>query len=136
MVADVALEVERRCLRSEERPVITRFWLFDGCVGGRKDCWKGTAHLGRSCGSKTLAPGHYGDDHAEPDQVILALRAWMIYRWQQNEGRFLLRGCRRRAWQREVESLRRAIHHHGGELALQPQTQERLREWAPKALDP
>ena len=32
LVADVALEVERRCLRSEERPVITRFWLFEGCV--------------------------------------------------------------------------------------------------------
>ena len=29
-VADVALEVERRC--SEERPAITRFWLFEGCV--------------------------------------------------------------------------------------------------------
>ena len=32
LVADVALEVERRCLRSEERPVTTRFWLFEGCV--------------------------------------------------------------------------------------------------------
>jgi hypothetical protein len=32
LVADVALEVERRCLRSEERPVITRFWLFEGCA--------------------------------------------------------------------------------------------------------
>ena len=60
----------------------------------------------------------------------------MINRWQQNEGRFLQRICRRCAWQREVESLGRAIHHHGGELALHPQTQERLREWAPQALDP
>ena len=32
LVADVALEVERRCLRSEEWPVIARFWLFEGCV--------------------------------------------------------------------------------------------------------
>ena len=32
LVADVALEVERRCFRSEERPVITRYWLFEGCV--------------------------------------------------------------------------------------------------------
>ena len=32
LVADVALEVERRCLRSEERPVITRAWLFESCV--------------------------------------------------------------------------------------------------------
>ena len=32
LIADVALEVERRCLRSEERPVTTRFWLFEGCV--------------------------------------------------------------------------------------------------------
>ena len=32
LVADVALEAERRCLRSEERPVTTRFWLLEGCV--------------------------------------------------------------------------------------------------------
>ena len=32
LVADVTLEVERRCLRSEERPVTTRFWLFEGCA--------------------------------------------------------------------------------------------------------
>ena len=39
-----------------------------------KDCWKSVADLGRSCGSKTLAPGHYGDDRAEPNQVRLALK--------------------------------------------------------------
>ena len=32
LVADVALEVERRGFRSEERPVITRAWLCEGCV--------------------------------------------------------------------------------------------------------
>ena len=32
LVADVALELERRCLRSEERPATTRFCLFEGCV--------------------------------------------------------------------------------------------------------
>ncbi len=64
-----------------------------------RDRWKGLADLGRSCGSKTLVPSHYGDDRAEPDQVILALHAWMIYRWQQNDGRFLQRSCRQRAWQ-------------------------------------
>ena len=52
---------------------------------------KGPADLGRSCGSKTLVPSHYGDDRAEPDQVILALKAWTIYKWQQNRGRFLQR---------------------------------------------
>ena len=40
-----------------------------------KDRWKGPADLGRSCGSKTLEPSHYGDDRAEPDQVILVLKA-------------------------------------------------------------
>ena len=29
-----------------------------------KTRWKGLAPLGRSCGSKTLVPGHYGDDRA------------------------------------------------------------------------
>ena len=68
-----------------------------------RDRWKGPADLGRSCGSKTLAPGHYGYDRADPDQVILALKAWMIYRWQHHYGRFLERGCRLRAWQMDRE---------------------------------
>ena len=96
--------------------------------------WQGIAGLGRFCGSKTFVPGHYGDDRAEPDQVILALKAWMIYRWQQNNGRFLDRGCRLRAWQIEVENLRRDIGNRGGEPALHPKTRERLHEWAPMVL--
>ena len=72
------------------------------------DCWKGPADLGRPCGSKTLVPSHYGDDRAEPDQVILAPKVLMVYIWQQNDGRFLQRSCRQRAWQREVESLTRS----------------------------
>ena len=67
-----------------------------------KSRWQGLADLGRSCGSKTLVPGHYGDEGAEPEQVILALKAWMIYRRQQHDWRFLQCGWRLRAWQREV----------------------------------
>ena len=96
--------------------------------------WHGIVDLGRSCGSKTLAPCHYGYDRAEPDQVILALKAWLIYRWQQNDGWFMDRGCRLRAWQTEVENLRREIGKRGGELALHPKTRERLHEWAPMVL--
>ena len=54
--------------------------------------WHGIADFGRSCGSNTLAPGHYGDDRAEPDQLILALKAWVAA----NDERFLERGCRLR----------------------------------------
>ena len=43
--------------------------------------WHGIADFDLSCGSQTLVPGHYGDDRADPDQVILALKAWMIDRW-------------------------------------------------------
>ena len=32
LVSEITLELERSCLRSEERPVTTRFWLFEGCV--------------------------------------------------------------------------------------------------------
>ena len=99
-----------------------------------KDRWKNAEHLGRSCGSKALVPGHYGDDRAEPDQVILVLKAWMIYRWQQNDGRFLQRSCRERAWQTEVQNLMRDVARRGGELALHLATRARLREWAPQAL--
>ena len=60
------------------------FVLTDNKISRREDegdsrC-HGIADLGRSCGSRSLVPGHYGDDRAEPDQVILALKAWMIYR--------------------------------------------------------
>ena len=99
-----------------------------------QDRWKGVEHLGRSCGSKTLVPGHYGDDRAEPGQVMLVLKAWMIYRWQQNDGRFLQRSCRERAWQTEVQNLMRDVARRGGELALHLATRARLREWAPQAL--
>ena len=47
-----------------------------------KQRWKGDAHLGRACGSKTLVPRHFGGDWHAPDQVFLAFRAWMLYRWQ------------------------------------------------------
>ena len=99
-----------------------------------KDRWKGLVHVGRSCGSKTLVPSHYGHDRAEPDRVTLVLKAWMIYIWQQNDGRFLQRRCRQRAWQREVESLTRDVARRGGKLALHLATRARLREWAPQTL--
>ena len=67
-----------------------------------KQRWKGDAHLGRACGSKTLVPRHFGDDRHEPDQVFLAFRAWMLYRRQGNERRFLEHPTRLRAWQREI----------------------------------
>eukprot|EP00974_Lingulodinium_polyedra_P062325 6017527-Lingulodinium_polyedra.AAC.1 len=65
----------------------------------------GVGDLGRFSGSKTLVPSHFGDDRAEPDQVVLALRAWMLHRWQQNAGAFLKRPCRKRVWQRELVEL-------------------------------
>ena len=99
-----------------------------------KSRWKGPAHLGRSCGSKTLVPGHYGDDRAEPDKVILALKAWMIHKWQENGGRFLHGGGRQNAWLGEAQSLKRGTNKRGGELALHVKTWERLCEWAPMTL--
>ena len=40
--------------------------------------WTGMADLGRSSGSKALVPAQVGDPRAEPDQVVLAFKAWMI----------------------------------------------------------
>ena len=112
----------------------TSFLPLEGPCRGRpllrlEDRWKGLADLGRSCGSKILVPSRYGDDRAEPDQVILAPKVLMVYIWQQDDGRFLQRSCRQRAWQREVESLTRSCL-----LALHLATRAWLREWAPKTL--
>lgn len=99
-----------------------------------KDRWKGPAHLGRPCGSKTLVPGQFGDDRHEPDQVFLVLRAWMLYRWQGNGRRFLELPVRMRAWQRELDALRADIGKRGGAGALRPVTLLKIREWAPEAV--
>ena len=32
LVTDVAFELERRCLRTEEGPTTTRFWRFEDCA--------------------------------------------------------------------------------------------------------
>jgi len=131
-----------RCRRTIVRPITrtrhgkinTSFLPLEGPCGARpllrlEDRWKGLADLGRSCGSKTLVPSHYGDDRAEPDQVILAPKVLMVYIWQQDDGRFLQRSCRQRASQREVESLTRSCL-----LALHLATRAWLRERAPQTL--
>ena len=96
--------------------------------------WKGDAHIGRACGSKTFVPRHFGDDRHEPDQVFLALRAWTLYRWQGHGHRFLEHPCRLRAWQRELAALQADIRGRGGEAALGPMTLLKIREWAPETL--
>ena len=99
-----------------------------------KDHWKGDAHLGRPCGSKTLVPRYFGDDRHEPDEVFLALRAWMLYRWQGNDRRFMEHPCRLRAWQRERAALEADVRGRGGEAFLNPMTVRRIREWAPEVV--
>ena len=99
-----------------------------------KQRWKDDAHLGRACGSKTLVPRHFGDDRHEPDQVFLALRAWMLYRWQGNGRRFLQHPKSKRAWQRELDALRADIGKRGGAGALRPAALLKIREWAPEAV--
>ena len=99
-----------------------------------KERWKGDAFLGRPCGSKTLVPHHFGDDRNEPDQVFIALRAWMLHRWRGNNGRFLEHPCRLRVWQRELAALQADIKGRSKEAALGALTLLRVREWAPEAL--
>ena len=99
-----------------------------------KERWKGDAHLGRPCGSKTLAPRYFGDDRHEPDEVFLALRAWMLYMWQANDRRFLELPCRLHAWQREHAALEADVRGRGGEAVLNPRTARRTSERAPDVL--
>ena len=99
-----------------------------------KDRGKGDAHLGRPCGSKTLVPRYFGDDRHEPDEVFFALRAWMLYRWQGNDRRFMEHPCRLRAWQRELAALQADIKGCSKEAALGPLALLRVKQWAPEAL--
>ncbi len=45
--------------------------------------WRATSLLGARGYSKTLVPEHFGDDRAQPDNVFLVLRAWMLWRMKQ-----------------------------------------------------
>ena len=85
--------------------------------------WKGPRHLGSTLASKTLVPAQYGDTRSEPDQIVLVLKAWMLYRWQGNGGRFLERRSRKEAWERERDALAIGIRKRG---ARQPCTPTRV----------
>ena len=99
-----------------------------------KERWKGDAFLGRPCGSQTPVPHNFGDDRHEPDQVFIALRAWMLHRWRGNRGCALEHPCRLRAWQRELAALQADIKGRSKEAALGPLALLRVKQWAPEAL--
>ena len=85
--------------------------------------WAGPLHLGSTLASKTLVPAQFGDTRSEPDQIVLVLKAWMLYRWQGNGGRFLERRSRKEAWERECDVLAIDIRNEG---ARQPCTPTRV----------
>ena len=97
--------------------------------------WTGPDHLGPTLVSKTLVPSHYGDSRSEPDQIVLVLKAWMLYRWQGNGGRFLQRRSRLEAWARERDALARNISERGGRGSLHPKAPEQIQLWAPSVLE-
>ena len=96
--------------------------------------WTGPLHLGSTLASKTLVPAQFGDTRSEPDQLVLVLKAWMLYRWQGNGGRFLERRSRKEAWERERDALAIDIRKRGGPAALHANARATIHEWAPEVL--
>ena len=96
--------------------------------------WTGPQHLGSTLASKTLVPAQFGDTRSEPDQIVLVLKAWMLYRWQGNGGRFLERRSRKEAWERERDALAIDIRKRGGPAALHANARAKIHEWAPEVL--
>ena len=96
--------------------------------------WTGPLHLGSTLALKTLVPAHFGDTRSEPDQIVLVLKAWMLYRWQGNGGRFLERRSRKEAWERERDALAIDIRKRGGPAALHANARANIHEWAPEVL--
>ena len=97
--------------------------------------WTGPDHLGAALASKSLIPAHFGDRREEPDQVILVLKAWMLYRWQGNDGKFLKRHARQVAWERERDALAKEIRARGGKASLHEKSISTIEMWAPTVLD-
>ena len=73
--------------------------------------------------------GPFGDTRSEPDQIVLVLKAWMLYRWQGNGGRFLERRSRKEAWERERDALAIDIRKRGGPAALHANARAESYEW-------
>ena len=77
-------------------------------------------------------PARYGDDRTAPDEVVLALRAWMIWRFQWNGGAFLQCKARAAAFERESRSLQKEVAIRGGLGNLREPTRKALLDWAPR----
>ena len=80
-----------------------------------------------------MVPAHFGDTRTEPYQIVLVLKAWMLYRWQGNGGRFLQRRALKAAWERERDALANDIVSRGA-AALNPKARLKIQEWAPEVL--
>lgn len=96
--------------------------------------WLDDAHLGRRPTRKSLRPCDFGEQRDNAEQTILALKAWMIHRWQANEGVFLEKRSRLLAWGVEVDNLRTAVAALGGRQRLHPGIRELIAQWAPTVL--
>ena len=97
--------------------------------------WTGPKHLGAALASKTLIPFHFGDKREEPDQIILVLKAWMLHRWNGNDGKFLKRRSRYIAWERERDALAKDVKARGGRPSLHKNAIKKIELWAPSVLD-
>ena len=91
--------------------------------------------LAHEAAYRSEVPAHFGDSRDAPDEVVLALRAWMLWRWQHHDNRFLKRRARAEAWYREAHALQKDVRLRGGLVTLQPRTRGALLEWAPAFWD-
>ena len=97
--------------------------------------WTGPHHLGAAAASKTLVPAHFGDSREQPDQIVLVLKAWMLYRWNGNDGKFMKRRSRQVAWERERDALAKDVRARGGRGSLHANALAKIEMWAPSVLD-
>ncbi len=97
--------------------------------------WLDDEHMGRLPTRKSLRPKDFGEGRCFPSQTVLALRAWMLFRWQGNDKKFLQKRARLLAWGSELDTLRAMIAEHGGRRSLHSQVHELILRWAPSALD-
>lgn len=93
--------------------------------------WLDDAHLGRLPTRKSLKPCDFGEQRGNAEQTILALKAWMIHRWQANGGIFLKKRSRLLAWGVELDNLRAAVAALGGRQRLHPGIRELIAQWVP-----
>ena len=90
---------------------------YQDCVLRIHDKWASDEYLGTQLKAKCLRPNRFQEPRAAPEVTYLVLKAWMLWRMEWRDCKFL-KGCAARleTWLREARALRHQVGRRHGDL--------------------